>query len=72
MRDTITIRCQVNPREIGFINHIFESYPGFAVVRTDDAKLGFIQLWVSSDFYTEVKEILDDLANSVYIKILHE
>jgi len=70
--DTVTIRCQINPREIGFINHIVEAYPGFAVVRTDDAKLGLIQLWVSPDFYSEVKEILADLTNSIYLKILEE
>ncbi|MDI6782558.1 MAG: DUF4911 domain-containing protein [bacterium] len=67
--DTKTIRCQINPREIGFINHVFEAYPGFAVIRTDDAKLGLIQLWVSPDFYDEVKDILADLANSIYLKI---
>jgi hypothetical protein len=70
--DSKIIHCQINPREIGFINHIIESYPGFAVVRTDDAKLGLIQLWVSPDFYNEVKEILADLANSIYLKILEE
>jgi hypothetical protein len=72
LMDTVTIRCQVNPREIGFINHIFESYPGFAVVRTDDAKLGLIQIWASPDFYAEVKEIINDLANSIYIKTLND
>lgn len=70
--NTISIHCQINPREIGFINNIFEAYPGFAVVRTDDAKLGLIQLWVSPDFHQEVVEILNDLANSIYIKILGE
>ncbi|MCX7918649.1 MAG: DUF4911 domain-containing protein [bacterium] len=68
--NTITIRCQINPREIGYLNNIFEGYPGFAVVRTDDAKLGLIQLWVSPDFYPEVIEILHDLSNSLYLKII--
>jgi len=70
--NTISIHCQINPREIGYINNIFEGYPGFAVVRTDDAKLGLIQLWVSPDFHPEVKQILADLSNSFYLKILDE
>jgi hypothetical protein len=70
--DTISIHCQINPREIGFINNLFEGYPGFAVVRTNNAQLGLIELWVSPDFYNEVTEILNDLSQSIYLKILVE
>jgi hypothetical protein len=70
--DTISIHCQINPREIGYINNLFEGYPGFAVVRTNNAQLGLIELWVSPDFYKEVTEILNDLSQSIYLKILGE
>ncbi|MFB3897379.1 MAG: DUF4911 domain-containing protein [bacterium] len=70
--DTISIHCQINPREIGYINNIFEGYPGFAVVRTNNAKLGLIELWIAPDFYREVTEILSDLSQSIYLKILGE
>jgi hypothetical protein len=70
--DTISIHCQINPREIGFINNLFEGYPGFAVVRTNNAQLGLIELWVAPDFYQEVIEILNDLSQSIYLKVLGE
>jgi hypothetical protein len=60
-RDTFTIYLQINPRELAYLTSIFESYPGYALIRTDDAKKGIICLWVAPDFMPEVREILAEL-----------
>jgi len=69
-RDTITLRLLVNPREIAYLSGIFEAYPGFAMIRTDDAKTGEIRLWIAPDFYQETMDILAGLKEELIIREL--
>ena len=64
-KDTFTIYLQINPRELAYLTSIFEAYPGYALIRTDDAKKGLICLWVAPDFMNEVREILAELKQEI-------
>jgi len=55
--------CKVNPKDIAFINAIFEWYHEIATVRTRDPKEGLIELWISPDFYDEAIKAIN------YIKV---
>ena len=60
--DTISLFLQIPPREIAYLNFVFESYEGVAAVRTVDPRKGIVELMVSPHYQEEVKEILKDLA----------
>jgi hypothetical protein len=56
---------RVNPKDIAFINAIFEWYHEIGTVRTRDPKRGLIEIWVSPDFYEEALVALEYLKNFV-------
>lgn len=56
---------RVNPKDIAFINAIFEWYHEIGTVRTRDPKRGLIEIWVSPDFYEEALGALEYLKNFV-------
>ncbi len=68
--DTFTLKLQINPREITYLTGIFEAYPGFAMIRTDDSKTGQIRLWIAPDFYQETLDILNELKKEIVIREL--
>jgi len=68
--DTISLLVQIPPREIAYLNFIFESYEGVAAVRTVDPRKGIVELMVSPHYQEEIKEILNDLAEEFPIQEL--
>ncbi len=68
--DTIVLHARVNPREICYLTDILEGYPGYVLMRTDDAKKGLVQFWIAPDFYVDVMEILEDLKSSINLVYL--
>jgi len=60
--DTISLLIQIPPREIAYLNFVFESYEGVAAVRTVDPHDGIVELMVSPHYQEETKEILKSLA----------
>jgi hypothetical protein len=72
LQDTIILHARINPREICFLTDILEGYPGFVLMRTDDAKKGLIQFWIAPDFQVEVMEILNDLKDRLNLVFLEK
>lgn len=59
--DAHEIYLEVEPKDIGYIQAIFESYEGVAIVRTLDRKKAVIVLLVVEDFLSTARAILDCL-----------
>jgi hypothetical protein len=59
--------CRVEPREIAFINAIFEWYHEIATVRTRSSKEGLIELWIAPDFYEEALKAIDYLKEGGFV-----
>jgi hypothetical protein len=68
--DTISLLIQIPPREIAYLNFVFESYEGVAAVRTVDPRKGIVELMVAPHYQEEIKEILKDLAEEFPIQYL--
>jgi hypothetical protein len=68
--DTISLFIQIPPREIAYLNFVFESYEGVAAVRTVDPRKGIVELMVAPHYQEEIKEILKDLAEEFPIQYL--
>jgi len=47
----------VNPREIGYVTAIVDSYEILGAVRTLDPAEGLIEVWIVPDFFEPAKEI---------------
>ncbi|WP_457679886.1 DUF4911 domain-containing protein [Thermovibrio sp.] len=56
---------KVDPKDIAFINAVFEWYHEVATVRTRDPKEGLIELWVAPDFYQDAMEAVNYLKGFV-------
>ncbi|SMB95583.1 protein of unknown function [Desulfonispora thiosulfatigenes DSM 11270] len=59
------INLRVNPKDISFINKIFEAYNGLALVTTIDSKLGLIKVNATPQTVYDVKEILQNLPKQI-------
>jgi hypothetical protein len=70
--DTISLFIQIPPREIAYLNFVFESYEGVAAVRTVDPHEGIVELMVAPHYLEEAKEILKSLAEEFPIRELSE
>jgi len=57
--------CKVDPKEIAFVNAVFEWYHEVGTVRTRDPKEGGIEVWLSPHFYEEGLKALEYLKNFV-------
>ncbi len=58
---------RVNPKEIAFINAVFEWYHEIATVRTRSSKEGLIELWVAPDFYEEAMKAVEYLKEGGFV-----
>jgi len=56
---------RVNPKDIAFINAVFEWYHEVATVRTRDPKEGLIELWIAPDSFDEAMKAVEHLKNFV-------
>jgi hypothetical protein len=70
--DTISLFLQIPPREIAYLNFVFESYEGVAAVRTVDPREGIVELMVSPHYQEETREILMSLAEEFPIQEVAE
>lgn len=68
--DTISLFIQIPPREIAYLNFVFESYEGVAAIRTIDPREGVVELMVSPHYQEETREILKSLAEEFPIQEL--
>lgn len=59
------IYLEAPPEEIVYIQAIFESYEGVAIVRTAERKRAVLVLLVAEDFLSTAWAILDALKNEV-------
>jgi hypothetical protein len=69
--ETIRRYYQIDRKEICFVKSIIEAYDGIAVLRTVDPKKAVIELSVAPGCEEEIKEILDDLRNSISIEVIN-
>ncbi len=57
----MTCRFRVDRHEINYLSVIMASYDGIAVVRTIDAHLAVIEIWISPGCEGFVAELLESL-----------
>jgi len=71
--EEIVIRYyRVDPKRIVLLKSMLEGYEGLVVVRTADPKEGVVELLVSPDFLEEMKQILEDLSQQIWMEPLPE
>ena len=59
-----------DPKEIGYINSIIESYEGMGLVRTRDERQGVIEFWVAPDFLDLFHQVLRSLSTELPITLV--
>ena len=59
-----------DPKEIGYINSIVESYEGMGLVRTRDEKQGVIEFWIAPDFLDLFHQVLHSLSTELPITLV--
>jgi hypothetical protein len=64
------IRGRVRPRDIGYMNMLFESYEGLAIVRSVDPPAGLVEFWVPPSRLAEFETLLPVLAEEVALVVL--
>jgi hypothetical protein len=60
--DVVPIYLRVDPRDIGLIKFVIESYEGVAIVRTVDRRAAIIVLLAVPDFLDHARAILASVA----------
>ena len=69
--EEIVIRYyRVDPKRIVLLKSMLEGYEGLVVVRTADPKEGVVELLVSPNFVDEMKQILEDLSQQIWMEPL--
>ena len=69
--EEIVIRYyRVDPKRIVLLKSLLEGYEGLVVVRTADPKEGVVELLVSPNFVDEMKQILEDLSQQIWMEPL--
>lgn len=56
------VEARVEPSEVGYLNMLFESYEGLAILRVLDPKMGVVQFWTSPSRLAELEDCLVALA----------
>ncbi|KJS83920.1 MAG: hypothetical protein JM58_11790 [Peptococcaceae bacterium BICA1-8] len=65
MNNPLKILIKVEPRDISYINKIFEGYDGLAVVTTLNGQEGLIALTVTPETKSDVLGILDNFPKKI-------
>jgi hypothetical protein len=68
--ETLVIEARVHPPDIGYLNMLFESYEGVAVVRSVDPPAGLIQFWVTPSMLATLESAFPALAKEVGLVVL--
>ncbi len=71
-KECVVLQCLVNPRDIGYICCIVESYEGLAIVSTIDENKGLLHLYCTVDMRDEFMEFIAQLKKEIRIRILAE
>ena len=69
--DSIQWRIEVDKKDIGYIDSIFDGYESLAVVRTLDASRGLIELLVSPDYLEDTRKLIDALSKEIPLRPLN-
>lgn len=67
-RDTVQRSYQVENKDIAYIVSMLECYDHFAVVRTIDRSLGWIELMIAPDFLEDAEKLMKELAKEITVK----
>jgi hypothetical protein len=70
--DIHRILVKVRREDIVYLNGIFESYEGLAVIRTIDRWESIVEILASPYFISEVKNILEELKKEIQLEILEK
>ncbi len=68
--DTQQIVIKIPPEEINFVDMVFKSYEGLAMLTINHEEMGVVYLDVTEGTREEVLEILADLSNKFQVDIL--
>ncbi len=60
--------CRVNPKDIAFINAVFEWFHEVATVRTRKPSEGLIELWIAPDFFPDAMKAVKVLKAGGYVE----
>jgi hypothetical protein len=66
--ETRFLYFKIDPKNIVMLKSVLEGHEGFLVLRTHDPKEGIIQLLVSPDFETEVRDLLASLSETIWME----
>lgn len=70
--DTIKIVARVPQEELVFVDMIFKSYEGIAMLTLDEGGEGIIKLDVTPGTYELVMDVLNDLGEQFSVEILKD
>ncbi len=69
--DSIQWQIEVDKKDIAYIVSIFDGYDDLAVVRTQDASRGLIELLVSPDYMEDTRKLIDALSKEIPLRPLN-
>ncbi len=70
--DTLKIKAVIPPEEVVFVDMVFKSYEGIAMLTLHEAEQGLINLDVTEGTRSQVLEILDDFKEMFPVKIVYD
>ncbi len=70
--DTLKIKAVIPPEEVVFVDMVFKSYEGIAMLTLHEAEQGLINLDVTEGTRSQVLEILDDFKEKFPVKIVYD
>lgn len=68
MNNDLKLLIQVEPKDIAFLNKIFEGYDGLGIVSTLNRREGLVVLTVTPETKNDVIEILNNFPKKVIFK----
>jgi len=68
MKNELKIYIQLDPKDIAFLNKIFEGYDGLAVVSTLNKQEGLVVLTTTPGMKKDVLEILSNFPKKIIFK----
>ncbi len=70
--DTLKIKAIIPPEEVVFVDMVFKSYEGIAMLTLHEAEQGLIILDVTEGTRSQVLEILDDFNKEFPVEIIYD
>lgn len=70
--DAVRWLLELDKRDIAYLCGIFEGYDDLAVVRTEDACRGRVELLIAPDYVDEVRRLVAALKREMPLRVLSE